>query len=143
VSIIEYTKNDGNLTGGWESICTLQDMVLGLFIEDFFNFLIFDDHRQLKKCHDCSVFYIATKNNPRQKYCPDCSKKNHTPKQVQAERTRRTRAKSNKRKEKKGKEKREALYERQYKRLIEAGHKEEEARQEAEDYVIEQMPVIE
>lgn len=105
-----------------------------------------DNKEYLCKCSDCRSFFLKAKLYQKQKYCSICSRKNHTPKQVQAERTRRTRAETNKRKEKKKKEeeeKREALYENEYKRLIEAGYSKEGARQKTEDYVIEQMPVIE
>jgi hypothetical protein len=42
-----------------------------------FEFLLDDDRnrRKLKQCPGCEEFYIQSKLNPRQKYCPDCSKK--------------------------------------------------------------------
>lgn len=91
-------------------------------------------------CEDCKCFFGKVKLNDRQKYCSDCSKKNHTPKDLQALRTKITRAAKNKRLEK---EKKKDLYEKQYKRLIEGGYSKKEAQQLANDLVIEQMREIE
>lgn len=91
-------------------------------------------------CQDCKCFFSKSKLNDSQKYCSICSRKNHTPKDTQAERTRTSRAAKKKKKEK---EKRKALYEKQYKRLIDGGYSEKEAEKQANDFVIEQMSVIE
>lgn len=95
---------------------------------------------QLKKCPDCRKFYIQKKLYERQKYCTICSKKNHTPKEIQAERTQLSRIEAKKRKDK---ERRKVLFEKQYKRLIEGGFSKKEAKERAEDFVIEQLDVTE
>ena len=95
---------------------------------------------QLKKCPDCRKFYVQKKLYERQKYCAVCSKKNHTPKEIQAERTHLSRVAAKKRKDK---ERSKVLFEKQYKRLIEGGFSKKEAKERAEDFVIEQLDVIE
>jgi len=96
--------------------------------------------KRIKKCPDCLKFFVAIKNNPRQKYCSACSRKNHTPREEQARRTRATRAAAKKRKDK---EKRKVLYDDKYKQYIKAGYKENQAKELANQYVIEQLAVIE
>ncbi len=96
--------------------------------------------RKIRKCDDCKKFFIQSKLYERQKYCSDCSKKNHTPKDIQAERTRTSRKTAKKLKDK---IKRKILYERQYERLIQAGYSQKQAQKEANEYVIEQLGVIE
>lgn len=91
-------------------------------------------------CLDCKCFFCKSKLNAHQKYCPNCSKKNHTPKDLQALRTKTTRAAKKKKIEK---EKRKELYEGKCKQLIKEGYSEKEAKQFADQCVIEQLHVIE
>ena len=108
--------------------------------QSLLDFLCDGNLNQLKKCQDCRKFYIQNKLYERQKYCSVCSKKNHTPKGIQAERTRLSRVAEKKRRDK---ERRKVLFEEQYKRLIKGGYSKKEAQKLAQDLVIEQMPVIE
>jgi len=127
----EFSENpDPSLHSPW-----LKDLCHSLI-----DFLCSNKLQNLKKCPYCEKFFLATKNNPRQKYCPICSKKNHTPPDEQARRTRATREAKKKRKEN---EKRKKLFNDQYERFIEAGYSKKEAKKEAEKYVIEQLNVIE
>lgn len=105
-------------------------------VHSFVEFLASQNLRKLKKCPDCTKFFVAVKNNPRQRYCPVCSKKNHTPAETQAERTRISREAVKKRKQRE-------LFNFQYTRLIKSGHSMKEARQGAKEYVIEQGGAIE
>jgi hypothetical protein len=104
------------------------------------DFLCEGNLNKLKKCPDCRKFYIQKKLYGRQKYCAVCSKKNHTPKEIQAKRTHQSRAAAKKRKDK---ESRKVLFEKQYKRHIEAGFSKKEAKERATDFVIEQLGEIE
>jgi len=88
-------------------------------------------------CQDCECFFCKSKLNRYQRYCPICSKKNHTPKDIQAKRTKTSRAAKKKREVT---EKRKELYEEKYKQLIKEKFSEKEAQQFAKQYVIEQMP---
>ena len=94
--------------------------------------------KRIKKCDDddCGIFYISSKSNPRQKYCPDCSKKNHTPPSIQKKRTQTSREAARKRRERL--EKKE-LYNDQYQRLIKQGWSQKEAEKLAKEYVAENM----
>jgi|GEM_PF-1601310 len=96
--------------------------------------------KQLKKCPDCRKFYIQKKLYERQKYCSGCSKKNHTPKGIQAERTRLSRVAAKKRKDK---ERRKSLFEKQYTKLIKVGSSKKDAKELAKVFVIEQLGEIE
>lgn len=44
--------------------------------------------RKIRKCLQCNQFFVAAKDNPRQKYCPASSTKDHTPKEEKAKRMR-------------------------------------------------------
>jgi hypothetical protein len=110
---------------------------LQIVCDSLINFLLNGDFLKLKKCSDCKNFFLSTKKNPRQKYCLLCSKKNHTPKEVQLKRTHASRESKKKCKDK---DKRKKLFDSQYIRLIKAGYSEKEAKQETEKYVIEQLP---
>lgn len=92
--------------------------------------------KHLKKCTDCAIIYLSAKNNSSQIYCSACSKKNHTPKDIQVTRTRASRAA-------KKKKERKTLYNAKYEHLIQSGYSAKQAQREAKEYVIEQMPVIE
>lgn len=110
-------------------------------IRDLFEFLSKPKNiKKIKKCPDCLKLFVSVKNNPRQKYCSVCSKKNHTPKEEQAKRTRTSREAAKKRKDTK---ERKTLFLMQYERNIQAGYTKKQAEQEAKEYVIEQMGVIE
>lgn len=96
--------------------------------------------RKIKQCPDCNDFYIQSKLNLRQKYCPNCSNKNHTPSDIQAKRTKVSRDAAKKRKVT---EKRKALFSEKCKQLISEGFKKNKAQELAEQYVIEQLRVTE
>jgi hypothetical protein len=109
------------------------------FVEYLRN-LEYSGKQRIAKCQHCNCIFSKSKLSDRQRYCPVCSKINHTPKEIQSERTQVSRAAKRKRKDR---EKRKSLYDAQYLRLIQAGYRKKQAEQEAKEYVIEQMPVIE
>ena len=51
-------------------------------------------------CLDCKCFFCKSKLNAHQKYCPNRSKKNHTPKDIQVQRTKTSRIAKKKREDK-------------------------------------------
>ena len=93
--------------------------------------------KRIAICKDCKCFFGKLKVNPSQKYCPICSKKNHTPKDIQAKRTKTSRAAKKKREDK---EKRKELFEQKYKQFIKDKYPQKQAEELAKQYVIEQMP---
>ncbi|MBN1366241.1 MAG: hypothetical protein JW976_15680 [Syntrophaceae bacterium] len=111
-------------------------------ISTFIKFLLHSEKylRKIKKCNDCKKYFYQSKLYKYQKYCSICTKKNHTPKDIQAERTQRSRNAAKKRKDK---DKRELLYKKEYKRLIKEGHPMNKAKEFAELIVIEQLSEIE
>lgn len=94
---------------------------------------------KISVCKDCGLIFNKVKVNDRQKYCTNCAYKNHTPKDIQNKRTAASREFSKKRKIK---EKRKALFETQFNKLINQGYTKEKAKELANLHVIEQVPVI-
>jgi hypothetical protein len=96
----------------------------------------------LKKCSDCQHFFLKAKRYKEQKYCPTCSKRDHTPKEEKAKRQREIYRPSQKKKLLQKKE--SEIYQAQLNRLIQSGKwKLEEAKREARRYVKEQLSVKE
>jgi hypothetical protein len=132
-----FTITNGKVIKGFGHIVEETEFA----IRDLFEFLANSKNiKRIKKCPDCGNFYNQSKLYERQKYCPICSKKNHTPKDVQAKRTQVSR---NAAKKLKDKGRRKALYEKEYKRLIKERHSMKDAKEYAEITVIEQLGEIE
>jgi len=87
--------------------------------------------RKIRKCLQCNQFFIAAKDNPRQKYCPACSTKDHTPKEEKAKRMREIYRPNYKKLQKE--HKRRALYDFQYMRLKQSGYSDKDARIDSPD----------
>lgn len=95
---------------------------------------------RIKRCQDCRNFYIQSKLFEKQIYCSVCSRKSHVLPELSRERVKITRkAKANLKLKHREKE----MFTAQYTRLIKAGYSKSEAKQRAQEYVIEQRHEIE
>jgi hypothetical protein len=61
-------------------------------------FLLNNERAKLKQCQTCDKFFIASKNDGRIIFCPDCSRKSSKPKAKHAEYMRKWRHKQKKEK---------------------------------------------